>query len=32
MRNKIPKLLAYIFAIWTLENSSHYFDAKDSNN
>jgi predicted GTPase len=27
LRAKIPKLMAYIFVIWTLKNSHHYFDA-----
>ena len=26
-RNKIPKLVAHIFALWTLKNASHYFEA-----
>ncbi len=28
VRDLIPELLAYIFAIWTLKNASHYFDAE----
>lgn len=29
MATKLPKLLAYIFAIWTLQNAEHYFEARD---
>ena len=32
MREKVPKLLAYIFALWTLENSSFYFEAQHHSN
>ncbi len=32
MRDKVPKLLAYIFALWTLENSSFYFEAQHHSN
>src|SRR3990167_9855365 len=32
MMDFIPKLTAYIFAIWTLDNSAHYFDMKNDKN
>ncbi|ETO14908.1 hypothetical protein RFI_22460 [Reticulomyxa filosa] len=28
IRNKVPELMAYIFAVWTLQNAHFYFDAK----
>ena len=28
-RCKVPKLMACIFALWTLKNSQHYFDAEN---
>ncbi|ETN99120.1 hypothetical protein RFI_38367, partial [Reticulomyxa filosa] len=28
IRNKIPDLMAHIFALWTLQNAQFYFDAK----
>jgi hypothetical protein len=30
IKKNIPVLLAHIFAIWTLENTDHYFKAKKS--
>ncbi|ETO00545.1 hypothetical protein RFI_36895, partial [Reticulomyxa filosa] len=27
-RNKVPELMAYIFAVWTLQNAHFFFDAK----
>ncbi|CAF3312638.1 unnamed protein product, partial [Rotaria sp. Silwood2] len=27
IRNKVPKLAAYVFALWTLQNAHHYFEA-----
>jgi len=32
VRDKIPKLLAHIFVLWTLQNASHYFEAEGTNN
>lgn len=32
IRNKIPKLAAHVFALWTLQNANHYFDAEDAEN
>jgi hypothetical protein len=32
MRDNLPSLLANIFALWTLENSQHFFEAKGENN
>jgi energy-coupling factor transporter ATP-binding protein EcfA2 len=29
VKDEIPKLLAYLFAIWTVKNASHYFEASD---
>ena len=28
IRNKIPKLAAHVFALWTLKNAEHYFEAE----
>ncbi|MBX9585798.1 MAG: hypothetical protein K2X50_00940 [Gammaproteobacteria bacterium] len=28
IRDLIPEILAHVFAIWTLKNASHYFDAE----
>ncbi|CAF4322129.1 unnamed protein product [Rotaria sp. Silwood2] len=30
IRNKVPILMAHIFALWTLTNADHYFDAVDT--
>ncbi|CAF4095909.1 unnamed protein product [Rotaria sp. Silwood2] len=30
IRSKIPKLMAHIFALWTLNNANHFFEAEDS--
>ncbi|CAF4449380.1 unnamed protein product [Rotaria sp. Silwood2] len=27
IRNKVPKLAAHVFALWTLQNAHHYFEA-----
>ncbi|ETN97116.1 hypothetical protein RFI_40415, partial [Reticulomyxa filosa] len=32
IRNKIPELMAHIFALWTLQNAQFYFDAKGADN
>ncbi|CAF3372385.1 unnamed protein product [Rotaria sp. Silwood1] len=32
VRDKIPKLLAHIFALWTLQNAASYFEAEDVEN
>ncbi|ETO05050.1 hypothetical protein RFI_32346, partial [Reticulomyxa filosa] len=32
IRNKIPDLMAHIFALWTLQNAQFYFDAKGADN
>ena len=32
VRDKVPKLMAHIFALWTLKHSEHYFEAKDLEN
>ncbi|CAF0828795.1 unnamed protein product [Adineta steineri] len=32
IRTKIPKLAAHIFALWTLQNATHYFEADDVGN
>ncbi|CAF1185261.1 unnamed protein product [Adineta steineri] len=32
VRDTIPKLLAHIFALWTLQNASHYFEIEDVDN
>lgn len=29
VREIVPKLMAHIFALWTLKHSEHYFEAKD---
>ncbi|CAF0939888.1 unnamed protein product [Adineta steineri] len=29
VRDRIPKLIAHIFALWTLQNASSYFDVED---
>ncbi|CAF1137415.1 unnamed protein product, partial [Didymodactylos carnosus] len=30
VRNKVPRLTAHIFALWTLKNAEHYFEAEGS--
>ena len=32
VKSKVTKLLAHIFALWTIKNSHHYFDARGVNN
>ncbi|CAF2540249.1 unnamed protein product [Rotaria sp. Silwood2] len=32
IRNKVPKLVAHIFALWTLQNAHYYFEATEVNN
>ena len=32
VRNKIPRLLAHIFALWTLQNATSYFEVEDDQN
>ena len=32
MREKVPKIMAHIFALWTLENSSFYFEVLENKN
>ncbi|CAF5181920.1 unnamed protein product, partial [Rotaria sp. Silwood1] len=32
IRKKVPELAAYIFALWTLKNAEHYFEAEGSDN
>ncbi|CAF0744473.1 unnamed protein product [Adineta steineri] len=32
IRTKIPKLAAHIFALWTLQNATHYFEAEGIGN
>ncbi|CAF3955884.1 unnamed protein product [Rotaria sordida] len=32
VRDRIPKLLAFIFALWTLQNANYYFQAGDVTN
>ncbi|CAF1449615.1 unnamed protein product, partial [Rotaria sp. Silwood1] len=32
IRKKVPELAAYIFALWTLKNAEHYFEAASSDN
>jgi len=30
IRSEVPKLMAHIFALWTLNNANHFFEAEDS--
>ncbi|CAF5099922.1 unnamed protein product, partial [Rotaria sp. Silwood1] len=32
IRRKVPELAAHIFALWTLKNAEHYFEAEGSDN
>ncbi|CAF3383520.1 unnamed protein product [Rotaria socialis] len=32
IRNKVPKLAAHVFALWTLQNAHHYFEAEGVEN